>query len=285
MSERKRVYEHERTSKRSCEHDVKAKLHGDSAAFFRIPCSVILDSDSPSETLVAFSYFSIKGGIDGSAMFSLNHMVEWSGRKPDKHKGMVNDRMLKSILYLEEKGYLSIRGNPSHASFSEAVLDREAISEECEESRYAVLYVDEVMKLLSSDSVSSSDKEGSILLLGYLRMMMPRRLNALFIEEADIEYRRRKYPEVYGAYYKDMSEELGISQRSLSRIADHLKSLGIVYSETMPRMSVDGGGWLTGHTLFCNFYKREGSNLLAYGKEYYMSEINRKKEKMKNMGR
>lgn len=267
------------------EYEVKSRLYGDSAAFFRIPRSVILDSNSPTETIVSFAYFSIRGGIDGSAMFSLNHMVEWSGRKPDKHKGMVNDRMLKSILYLEEKGYLSMRGNPSHASFSEARFDKDAVSDECDESRYAVLYVDEVMKVLSSDSVSSSDKANSLLLLSYLRMTIPRRLNTLFIEETDIEDRKKRYPEAYGMYFKDMSEELGISQKALSRMADHLKSLGLIYSESMPRTNIEGGGWMTGQTLFCNFYKREGVSLLADGEEYYMMEIERKKDRMKHANR
>ena len=268
-----------------CEYTEKHRLNGDSAAFFRIPCSVVLDSDSPAETLIAFSYFSIKGGIDGSAMFSLNSIVEWSGRKPDKHKGMVNDRMLKAIMFLEESGYISIGGNPSHASFVEARIDRDMISNECENSRYAVLYVDEIMKILSSDSISSSDKEGTLHLLSYLRMMMPRRWNALFIEETGIEDRRRRYPEVYGTYYKDMSEDTGISQRSLSRIAEHLKSHCIVYSETLPKTVMENGKWLNGQTLFCNFYKREGASLLAEGEEYYMSEIERKKDRMNKMRR
>ena len=263
------------------EYQPIAELDGDAAAFFRIPRSVILDSDSPVETITAFAYFSIRSGIDGNAMFSLNHMVEWSGRKPDKHKGMVNDRMLKSILYLQEKGYVSIRGNPSHASFSEARFDRNMVSKECNKSRYAVLYVDEVMKLLSSDSVSSSDKPGSLSFFSYLRMMIPRRWNSLFIEETDVEDRRRRYPEAYSSYYGDISKELGIPQRSLSRIADSLKSLGLVYSEAMPRTGIEGGGWITGHTLFCNFYKREGTNLLAEGEEYYMDEIRRKKDRMR----
>lgn len=268
---------------KASEYDVNEKLHGDSAAFFRIPESVIMDSNAPPETMTAFAYFSIKGGIDGNAMFSLNHMAVWSGRKPDKHKGMVNDRIAKSISYLSGKGYLSLSDEPSHASFSECKFDRDAVAERCENERYAVLYVDEVRKLLSSNLLSSSEKDCSLLLLAYLRMMMPRRINAFFAEESDVEDRRIRYPEVYNAHFKDIASDLGVTPRSVSKIAEAFKSIGLVYSETMPRTKDGEDEWHTGHTLFCNFYKREGFYLLASGEGYYLSEIERKKEKLKNL--
>lgn len=266
------------------EYVARERLRGDSAAFFRIPESIIMgSSNAPPETLAAFAYLSVRCGIDGAAMLSLNHMAAWSGRKPDKHKGMVNDRLSKSLRYLSDKGYVSLLEEPSHASFSEIRFDRDKVASECEGSRYAVLYVDEVRKLLLSALVSSPEKEASLLLLAYLRMMMPRRVNEFFAEETDVKDRRIRYPEVYNAHYKDIADELGMSARSVSKIADALKSLGLVYSEMMPREKDGEDEWHTGHTLFCNFYKREGFNLLASGEGYYLSEIERKKEKLKGL--
>lgn len=270
---------------KAVEYVDKKKLHGDSAVFFRVPESLIFDSNAPPETMVAFAYLSVRSGIDGSVMLSLNHMAEWSGRKPDKHKGMVNDRMCNALSYLSGLGYARMYGTLSHASPSEGRFDRECVSRRCDEERYAVLYVDEVRKLLSSDEVPSSEKESSLLLLAYLRMMIPRRVNEFFAEESDVEDRRRRYPEAYNARYQDIAAELNVTPRSVSKMADALSSLGLIYSEPMPRQRDEDGKWHTGNTLFCNFYKREGSYLLASGKEYYASEVKRKKEKLESFRR
>lgn len=270
---------------KAVEYVDKTKLHGDSAVFFRVPESLIVDSNAPPETMVAFAYLSVRSGIDGSVMLSLNHMAEWSGRKPDKHKGMVNDRLSNALSYLSGLGYVHMYGTPSHATSTEGRFDREMVSEMCNDERYAVLYVDEVRKVLSSDEVASSDKDSSLLLLAYLRMIIPRRVNEFFAEESDVEERRKRYPEAYNARYQDIASELNVTPRSASRIADALKSLELVYSEPMPRRKDDEGKWHTGHTLFCNFCKREGSFLLASGEGYYLSEIERKKEKMMSFGK
>lgn len=271
---------------REFEYAVKEKLHGSSAVFFRIPESVLMDSNAPPETLVAFSYLSVKCGIDGTAMISLNHMASWSGRKPDKHKGKVNDRLLKSLSYISDIGYASFKDDPSHATFAEVRFDKDAVDDVCDESkksRYAVLYVDEVDKIMSSDIIPSIDKESSLLLLAYLKMIIPRRKNELYAEEGNARDRRIRYPEAYNARYIDIAEELNMSPRTVSNAADALKSLGIVYSESMPRERGDDGEWYTGHTLFCNFYKREGGNLLASGEGYYLNEIDNKKDMLRNL--
>lgn len=268
-----------------CEYAPIGKLHGDAAVFFRVPESVIADSNAPPETMVTFAYLSVRSGIDGKAMVSLNHIAEWSGRKPDKHRGMVNDRILKSMSYLSSMGFLAMGSAPSHASFSEVWFDRDEVAGRCGDERYAVVYVDEVSKIMSSDMVPSSEKESALIVFSYLRMMIPRRMNELYAEESDAEERRRTYPEAYNAHLQDIASVLGITPRSVSKIVDALKSLGLMYSEAMPREKDGDERWYTGTTLFCNFYKREGSNLLASGEGYYASEIERKKEKLESIKR
>ena len=65
-----------------------------------------------------------------------------------------------------------------------------------------------------------------------------------------------------------------------SKVVAVLNEIGLIYSESLPRINKDGK-WRTDRTVFCNAYKREGGKLLDDGSEYYISEIDRKKRKLK----
>lgn len=98
-------------------------------------------------------------------------------------------------------------------------------------------------------------------------------------ENGDLDKRKEKFPDVYDGYQTDIANELGISQKSVSKAIEALNEIGLIYHEELPRTQVNGN-WYTSATLFCNFYKREGKMLLAEGKRYYMEEIKNKKKKL-----
>ena len=267
------------------------ELDGDEAAFFSIPASVILDDVIGDRLVTVFSFFSIARGLDMRAAFSLNYIAQWSGRKPDRHAGGLNDKIKDAIARLESDGYVSIDGRMSNAGVCVATLDRDSICDRCATDRFAIVYLDEVRKILEwrpngrSDACRSCD--ALLRVFAYLRMSIRRRRNALFPEEMnvddaqdhwlDVESRRRRSPDAYNGYYCDIADELGMTSRAVSRAVDVLCELGLLYAEPLPRTKVNGR-WKTTHTIFCNAYKREGRYLLDGGSDYYLREVANKRK-------
>lgn len=270
------------------EYKSPKKLDGVSKYFIKIPESVIFDDKAGSKLITAFSFFSIAKGLDGNAMFTLNGIVEWSGKKPDRRSDGINCKFKKSIERLEGLGYISINGEPSNARCCVASIDMDKINKECDEFDFSIVYVDEIQKILAWKNQNQKDSfvncDVMLRVFAYLRMLIRRRANKLPPDDEDIEIRRARWPEAWNGYYGDMAKELGISPRAMSSAVDALCDIGLLYAESLPRTKV-GGKWKTSHTIFCNAYKREGQFVLAGGNEYYMREIENKKKLLKMAGK
>lgn len=263
------------------EYPSPKKLSGISRYFIKIPESIIYDNESGDKLVTTFSFFSVSKGLDDRSMFSLNGVVEWSGKKPDRHSYGVNSKFKKSIERLEQNGYIYLNGEISNTRCCVANVNMEKIHEECDDYNFAVIYVDELEKILDWNNSNSRDAfiNNDVLLrvFAYLRMLIKRRPNKLAKDDNDVDKRKLRWPESWNGYYADMSEELGISARIMSDLVNVLCDIGLLYTESLPRIKVNEK-WKTSHTLFCNTYKREGQYLLASGEEYYKIEIKNKKK-------
>ena len=275
-------------------------LQGTASKFFIIPNSIITSFDLPENRAAIFSYFSVRRGLDNIVVYSVNDIVRSLGKNPDRHKNGINSRTQKVIDYLiDEKYLLPLRDNMNPFCKS-AELNSEKLTQDCLIQRFAVIYLDEMQHIFQNKKLSSDNKclDNDILLLvfAYLRMKIYRRRNRLFPEENnignkndlqfDIEDRRKRVPEVYDCFYKEIAEDIGISERTIPRAISTLKELGLIYYEPLPRSRYLDGRierWRTNQTLFCNMYKRENSKLLATGAEYYLVEIENKKKKLRGL--
>lgn len=279
---------------RCCEYRNTAELKGDAGIHFSVPASVILDADANDKRLTAFSFFSIRRGLDRGVTFSVNSIVKWIGRKQNRNANGINGKLIQAIEKLRDDGYVSFSDKLTNSSCVEAEFDMSKVSDECSRGRFAVIYFDELRKILDYRNLNSKDaflnNDVILLVFAYLRMEIYRRSNRLRPEEInvgnkgshelDIETRRARCPEAYDCYYYEIAEKLGVSARTVSKVVEVLNELGLIYSETLPRVNVDGK-WRTDRTIFCNAYRREGGYLLKDGSDYYLSEIERKKKKLK----
>lgn len=279
----------------SCQYEYPSpvKIDFNSSAYFMIPSSIILNKNMGDKRITAFSFFSTKRGLGCDLDFSLNRLVEWTGRKPDRHSNGINNKFADVIKCLIDNDYIEVSGEIKNTSYTEAFFKLENVVQECKHDRFAVVYLDELKKILNYRNPNPKDSflnnDVLLLLFVYLRMMIFRRRNKLLPEEInlenkcdheyDIRVRRMRSPDTYNDYYCEIAEKLGMSQRTVSKATEILKELKLIYSEQLPRTKHDEK-WTTNHTIFCNYYKREGGYLLASGEEYYMSEINRKKKKL-----
>lgn len=274
------------------------KLRPISDRFFNIPCDIIYAQELGEKRLTVFSYFSIRRGLSGEVTFSINDIVTWSGKKTDRHPKGINEKVARIIDYLCEERYLGRISIPKHSSLVSTSFNLDKVQQECDTKRFAVIYTDELAKIIScSASLRDSYHNVDVILLvfAYLRMKIYRRRNRLFPEEInvqnkndyflDIEARRMCMPEAYDDYFSDIAYELGLTDRAVSAAVTALNELGLIYSEALPRIKrIDEYGnekWRTDRTIFCNTYKREMQYLLAFGSDYYMREIRNKKIKLK----
>lgn len=267
-----------------------------SGNYFVVPASIILDTNQNNKRVSIFSYFSIKRGLDCTVTFTINSLLKWFNKKSDKHVNGINDKIVQIIEYLSHGGYLILSDKPSSyttSSMIDAEYNLSKISQECEHDRFAVIYIDELKKILNYKSSNPKDTflnvDVILLVFAYLRMMIYRRRNKLMPEEInidnkndyslDIKSRKIRSPDAYDCYYYEIAENLDISARVISKVVAILNELDLIYSEPLPRIKYNNQ-WRTDHTVFCNTYKRESNYLLTSGKEYYLEEVENKKKKL-----
>lgn len=266
------------------EYSSPKRLDGVSRYFIKIPESIIYEDNAGDKLITTFSFLSIGKGLNDKCMFTVNKMVEWSGKKPDRHAGAVNSRFETAIKYLEENEYVSVDCDVSNVKSTfccSAEINMDKIHDECNGYDFAIVYVDEIEKILNwknqnpKDTFSNNDIVLKV--FSYFRMIIKRRSNKLPKDDHDVEERKKRWPEAWNGYFNDMSKEIGVSEKAMSKAVDVLCEIGLLYFESFPRKKI-GGKWRTIPSIFCNTYKREGQYLLASGEEYYKIEIKNKKK-------
>lgn len=275
------------------EYSSPIELDAISGNYFAIPASIIMDTDMTEKRATVFSFFSIYRGLNSNLFFSINNIVKWTGKQPNRHTNGINNKIIQVIECLRDGGYLTLSEELNNSSCIEATLNLSKISEECDNDRFAIVYLDELKQIMDYQNPNAKDvflnSDVILLVFAYLRMKIYRRRNKLFLEEIsvdnqnnhqlDIETRRLRSPDAYDCYYYEIAEELGLTSRTVSKAVDVLNELGLIYSEPLPRIKYENK-WRTDHTVFCNTYKRESNYLLISGSQYYLTEVENKKRKL-----
>lgn len=275
------------------EYTSTTTLEGDASVFIMVPQNILFSNEPNNHLISVFSYFSIKRGLDGTVNFSVNGIVSWLNKQPNRNKNGINAKVIECIEYLKSENYLMVSEPLDNASMNEAVFNAGKVRKECEGHTFIILYLDELKKILH---YRKPEKEKSrigydtvLLVFLYLRYITFKRPNKLMIEEigkggggwGDIEARRAYSPEAFDAYYYQLAENLALTDRAVSAAVKILSDLELVYFEQLPRYKY-GDEWRTDHTIFAFYYKREKGKLLAAGKSYYELEVANKKKKLEN---
>lgn len=275
------------------EYSSPIELDAINSNYFVIPASIILDTDMTEKRTTVFSFFSIYRGLNSNLFFSINNIVKWTGKQPNRHTNGINNKIIQVIECLKGGGYLTLSEELNNSSCVEATLNLSKISQECDNDRFAVIYLDELNQIINYQNPNTKDvffnNDIVLLVFAYLRMKIYRRRNKLFLEEInidnknnhqfDIETRKLRSPDAYDCYYYEIAEELGLTSRAVSKAVEILNKLKLIYSEPLPRIKYENK-WRTDHTIFCNVYKREGNHLLISGDKYYLTEVENKKRKL-----
>ena len=254
--------------------------------YIYIPLSLITDAEMDNKRLGVFSYLRIHCGLNDAIGFTIPDMVEWCGMKPNKREGKTNDKFLSIVDGLTQGGYFTYLTDKSKSSYMKCKLNMEYYYEKCSNG-YAVIYLDELQKILSYKNLQGNSINNATILLvfAYFRNKIIRRPNELKPEERTnegIKQRRQRLPDAFAGNIGDMAKELGIHKQTLTKIIDILElELKLIITDRAYRVKNDDNEFRTLPTIFANAYKREDKYLLITGKNYARTEIELKAENMK----
>ena len=252
--------------------------------YIYIPLSIIIDTELDTKRIGVFSYLRMRCGLDDVVGFTIPDMVEWCGGKPDRRANGSNDKFLNIVDLLSDKGYLTYLGEQSKNSYMKCNFDTAYHYDECSNG-YAIVYLDELEKIMNYKSKEKSAINTTILLVfSYFRHKIRRRPNELKPEERSpdgIKSRKERLPEAYDGNINDIAKEIGVHKQTLSKVIDILEyELKLIVTDRAYRVKNDNGEFRTLPTIFANAYKREDKYLLIAGDEYSRTEI---EQKAKNM--
>lgn len=276
------------------------KLDGNAKIGIQIPQSIIFDKDCGSMRLAVYSYLYVRRGQDDVFYFSVNTMLNWMHKQIDYHKGRINDKIIELLKYLKKQKYIL---------FDDSVFEKEKISEDGkkqkvnvsekffgmkfltnalplqneDDSTFTFIYWDEVLKIMNYKNPDKKDvyvnNDTILLVFAWLRYRIGHRPN-----EIKESAHSKDWVDAWWAYYKEIAEDLGISERMTSDCIKVLQNLGLIYTERVSAKKLrvkDKEKWRSGVALFANTYKRKGDILLATGAKYYMGEIDKIKKSLR----
>ena len=256
--------------------------------YIYIPLSVIIDTKLDIRRVAVFSYLRIHCGLNNIINFTIPDIVEWCGGKPDRTTNGSNSKILSTMDSLTDRGYLTYLTEKSRSSYMKCLFDSTYYYDECSNG-FAAVYLDEIEKIMNYKKPNSKDTALNnttiLLVFTYLRNKIRRRPNELKPEERTsngIKSRKERLPEAYGGNINDMSNEIGISSKTFSKIIDILEfELGLIVTDKAYRIKNENDEFRTLPTVFANAYKRDDRYLLITGDDYSRTEIELKAENMK----
>mgnify|MGYP003303508154 CR=1 FL=1 len=254
--------------------------------YIYIPLSIIADNKLDSKRISIFSYIRIHCGLNDLIGFTIPDMVTWCGMKPNNREGKTNDKFLSIVDDFANMGYLTYLTKKDKNIYMKCKFNTEYYYNQCSNG-YAIIYLDEMQKILDYKNLQGNSIDNAILLLvfAYFRNKIIRRPNELKPEERTLDginQRRERLPEAICGNITTIAKELGIHKQTLSKIIDALEyDLELIATDRAYRVKNKQGEFRTLPTVFANSYKREDKYLLNTGHNYSRTEIELKVNNMK----
>ena len=154
----------------------KMELKDDAGVYFKITQDVILNKDLGKKRIATMSYLLLRKGLDNKLDLSLNSLVKWCGKKPNKSETGINKKFVEATSNLREENYIDYFENLKNEGSVEIVFNNDKYQEQLneKETRFATIYLDEFKKIM--DYTNLKNKEISIsddvllLVFAYLKM-------------------------------------------------------------------------------------------------------------------
>lgn len=256
--------------------------------YVKIPREIIYDKDIGDKRAIIFSYLCSRRALDDTVAFSISELCHWSHLKPNYHDGKINQKYLEVLELLSHYGYF------------ESCPDFEKLAKEKKNStdyynikiytekfdipdNFGIIYFDELEKILNfkeelkdvkinNDEIDLTRMSSAyiLLLLSYLRVNMNRNTDK---------------PLCCYRLYQKITEDIGLSERYISRIVEMLDVMNIVKSQEGKRLRYkkqdEKYGFLTTPKVFADYrhyIKDEKGNQLIDVNYDFRNEIQKQLE-------
>lgn len=245
--------------------------------YVTIPKEIIYDKDLGDKRVIVYSFLCCHRALNDSVGFSVPELVKWTGLIPNYHKGKINEKYLDVLELLSHYGYfescpnfekLKFIGNSNEYYKAQLNIEKFDVPKE-----FGIIYFDELQKIinfkeeLKKENIDTSRLSSAymLLLLAYIRVNINR---------------SNDKPRCCFRLYKTISEDIGLSERYISRIVEILNVMNIIkFAECKRgRYKKDDGnyGFVTTSKIFADYrkFKKDSNGNVFLDNEYnYESEI------------
>ena len=248
--------------------------------YVKIPREIIYDKSIGDKRVIIFSYLCSRRALDDTVAFSISELCHWSHLKPNYHDGKINQKYLEVLELLSHHDYFIdypdfkklAKEKKNSTDYYNIALN---IKKFDTSDNFGIIYFDELQKTLNfKDELKDTDIDLTrmssayiLLLLSYLRVNMNRNSDK---------------PLCCYRLYQKIAEDIGLSERYISRIVEILDVMNIVkYQECKRERYKDSEGkygFLTTPKVFADyrhFTKDQYGNNIVDQKYDYLSEIQR----------
>lgn len=246
--------------------------------YVKIPREIIYDKDIGDKRVILFSYLCSRRALDDTVAFSISELCHWSYLKPNFHDGKINQKYLEVLELLSHYGYfVDCPDFEKLAKEKKNSTDYYNIKINIEKfdvpDNFGIIYFDELAKILNyKTELKNKDIDLSrmssayiLLLLSYLRVNMNRDITK---------------PLCCYRLYQKISEDIGLSERYISRIVEILDVMNIVKHQEGKRTRYNKTdktyGFITAPKVFADYrrYIKDENGNSILDKEYnYENEI------------
>ncbi len=251
--------------------------------YVKIPREIIYNKELGDKRVIIFSYLCSRRTLDDTVAFSISELCHWSHLKPNYHDGKINHKYLEVLELLSHYEYLK-----SYPNFEKLAKEKKNSTDYYNikintkkfdiPDNFGIIYFDELEKILNFKEelkgVKINDEEIDLLrmssayillLLSYLRVNMNRNPDK---------------PLCFYRLYQKITEDIGLSERYISRIVEMLDVMDIIKFQEGKRIRYkkqdDKYGFLTTPKVFADymhFTKDEKGNQAIDSNYDYRIEI------------
>lgn len=272
-----------------CEYSVNPKYTGNRITnicskptniprYVTIPREIIYDKDLGDKRVIVYSYLCSRRALDDSVAFSINELVKWTGLIPNYHDGKINHKYFDYLELLSHYGYFescpnfiklkTTKGNADY--YYKMQLNIEKF--DTPEDGFGIIYFDELERIINfKKELENKDIDTSRLSAAYILLLL-----------AYIRVNIRKntdQPQCCYRLYKTISDDIGLSERYITRIVEILDVMNIIKFAECKRGRYQKNGeykFVTTSKIFADyrrFIKDNYGNVVLDNEYDYKSEI------------
>lgn len=247
--------------------------------YVKIPREIIYNKELGDKRVIIFSYLCSRRSLDDTVAFSISELCHWSYLKPNYHDGKINHKYLEMLELLSHFGYFESYPNfEKLAKEKKNSTDYYNIKINIEKfdipDSFGIIYFGELERILNfkeelkdvkinGEEIDTTRMSSAyiLLLLSYLRVNMNRNPDK---------------PLCCYRLYQKITEDIGLSERYISRIVEMLDVMNIIKFQEGKRIRYkkqdDKYGFLTTPKAFADyrhFVKDEnGNQIIDYAYDY-----------------